>query len=340
MADSSPLIPASWLQGVIDAHTNAEAELIAEMAKRLSKGLGSDDWARLRAGDTAAFKRRVNAVLGTLAADTEPAVIDALTRAYGRGHGSVAPAPERLTRRVLGSLRAAHAGARTSANRAWNNAVAVGRAAPDEASRRRGVQRILDRLAGKGLTAARDHNRNMSLRPLVEQVLGDAAHEAGRLGFFARLRSRGSDLVIVTRSPHPCPVCEPWEEIVLSVGGKARGIPSMATARDAGLFHPRCRHTVFAWQPGFVWPPNSIERQPGTYEAEQRQRTIERHIRSWKLRQAAAMDDLTKAQAGRKVRQWQAALRQHLATEGLTRSRQRERTDFGHSRPLTHAHGA
>jgi hypothetical protein len=82
-----------------------------------------------------------------------------------------------------------------------------------------------------------------------------------------------------------------------------------------------------------------LTNQPGTYEATQRQRDIERHIRSWKRRQAAALDDVTKAKAGAKVKQWQAELRRHLAAEGLTRSRQRERTDYGHTPSIKHAHG-
>jgi hypothetical protein len=338
VTEQSPLIPPAWLQPIIEAHSTAETELITEMASRLGKGLGADDWAALRAGDTAAFRRRVDRILGALAATTEPAVIDALAHAYGRGSGTPAPAPASLVVRVLAALRAAWAAVRTSVHRAWNRTIAVGRTARDETTRRRTVQASLDRIAGRGLTAARDHNRDLSLRPHVEQVVGDAAHDAGTRGFLSRLRADGSDLVIVTRSPHPCPVCEPWEEKVLSVGGEA-GVPSMATARDAGLFHPRCRHTVFAWKPGFVWPPNSIEHLPGTYEAEQRQRTIERTIRQWKRRQAAAVDDVARMAAGRKVRQWQGELRQHLAAENLKRSRQRERVDFGHTPSLQHAHG-
>jgi len=106
-----------------------------------------------------------------------------------------------------------------------------------------------------------------------------------------------------------------------------------------GIVVHNCHHTIQRWYPGFVWPPHSLHNLPGTYEATQRQRDIERHIRSWKRRQAAALDDVTKAKAGAKVRAWQAELRHHLAAEDLTRSRQRERTDYGHTPPFKHAHG-
>lgn len=339
--DSSPLIPPAWLRPILDAHTSAETELITEMAKRLRVGLGSDDWATLRAGDTAGFRRKVDRILSGLADATEPAVVTALARSYGSGYGTQAQAPDTLTRRVLGTLRASWGNTRTSATRAWNNTIAAGRTAPDKLTRRRTVQRALDRVADQGITASQDNKgRRMSLPAHVEQVIADAAHHAGVSGFLSRLVGRGDDLVIVTRSPHPCPVCEPWEEKVLSISGRSRRRPSLATARDEGLFHPRCRHTIFHWERGFEWPPNSIERQPGSYEAEQRQRTIERTIRKYKRRKAAAVDDVARMAAGRKVRQWEAELRRHLAAEGLRRSRQRERTDFGHSRPLTHALGA
>jgi hypothetical protein len=202
------------------------------------------------------------------------------------------------------------------------------------------ADRIMQQAAGRGVTGYVDaYGRNWGLTSYVDQAVQHAAGGAAIDGFTARLAAEGDDLVIVTESPHPCPLCTPWEHKVLSVSGADTSRPSMATAREAGLFHPNCHHTIFKWAPGFVWPPNSLHHLPGTYEATQRQRDIERHIREWKRRRAAALDPLTEAKAKAKVRQWQAELRRHLAAEGLTRSRQRERTDFGHTRPLKHAHG-
>lgn len=65
---------------------------------------------------------------------------------------------------------------------------------------------------------------------------------------------------------------------------------------------------------------------PGTtYEDTQRQREIERHIRAWKRREAAAMDDAARRRAGAYVRKWQKAAREHVAAhEHLRRKPQRE----------------
>jgi hypothetical protein len=198
----------------------------------------------------------------------------------------------------------------------------------------------LQQAAGRGITGFADsRGREWGLRPYVEQTVQHQAGRAAIEGFTDRLAADGDDLVIVTESPHPCPLCDPWEHRVLSASGASSKYPSMATARAGGLFHPNCHHTIFAWFPGFTWPPNSLHNLPGTYEATQRQRDIERHIRSWKRRAEAALDPVTEVKAKAKVREWQARLRTHLAAENLTRSRQRERTDYGHKPPFKHAHG-
>ncbi|MGX1274896.1 phage minor capsid protein [Streptomyces phaeoluteigriseus] len=96
-------------------------------------------------------------------------------------------------------------------------------------------------------------------------------------------------------------------------------------ARAAGLFHPNCRHSLSAYLPGVSTRPPHHATPGMTYEDTQRQREIERHIRAWKRRQAAAMDEAARRRAGVYVRKWQAAIRKHVAEHpDLRRKPQRE----------------
>jgi Phage minor capsid protein 2. len=124
--------------------------------------------------------------------------------------------------------------------------------------------------------------------------------------------------------------CRPWEGKVLSISGNLRGrveLPSMVgegtvvvdiagsvdEARAAGLQHPNCTHSLRAFLPGATRRPARPTANAKGYEAKERQREIERQIRKWKEREAAALTDEAKAGAAAKVRAWQKAMRDHLA---------------------------
>ncbi|MFB7899974.1 phage minor capsid protein [Streptomyces xiamenensis] len=105
---------------------------------------------------------------------------------------------------------------------------------------------------------------------------------------------------------------------------------SLDEARRAGLQHPNCRHSLSAYLPGVTTAPTSASRDPDGYEATQRQREIERQIRKWKRREAAALDDDQARAARAKVRAWQRAQREHLAAHPeLIRKPQREQIGAG-----------
>ncbi|GAV38282.1 phage minor capsid protein [Streptomyces acidiscabies] len=147
------------------------------------------------------------------------------------------------------------------------------------------------------------------------------------------LAEAGVNLVIASSSPRECPLCRPWEQKVLPVGGPdgARTVEvehavedgrmirvdvagSLDEARCAGLQNPNCRHSVSAYTPG-ITPVDDATRDPEGYEAGQRQREFERHIRRWKNREAAAVTPEAQCAARAKVRQWQGAMRDHLSAD-------------------------
>ncbi|MDU0479406.1 hypothetical protein QVA66_09160 [Staphylococcus chromogenes] len=72
--------------------------------------------------------------------------------------------------------------------------------------------------------------------------------------------------------------------------------------------------------------PTVGEQDPAEYEALQRQRKIERHIRRWKLREAVALTDQEKRYARARVGMWQQEQRRHVSAHSfLSRRYDREK---------------
>jgi hypothetical protein len=90
-----------------------------------------------------------------------------------------------------------------------------------------------------------------------------------------------------------------------------------------GIVARNCTHTVAAWLAGAT-RIQPVPVDPALYVAKERQRELERHVRRWKRRSAAAMDDLARRRAEAKVRAYQAALREHVAANDLKRQSARE----------------
>jgi hypothetical protein len=332
---ASPALAAGLAAGVTQVYIDAEAAILAVITLNVRAALSSHTLGDALQGRSAQVQTTVRRILDRTEARARHLVPHVLSEAYKRGSGQDQQAAARTAQDVLGRLGTLRNGIMQWVRQLWNRlgGLAYG------TNPRPLIDHALQKAAGRGVTVLDTAGRNWGLTSYVDQFVQHQAGQAAVEGFTDRLAAEGDDLVIVTESPHPCPLCNPWEHKVLSVSGNDPQRPSMATAREAGLWHPNCWHTVFRWYPGFVWHPHSLTNQPGTYEATQRQRDIERHIREWKRRLAAAIDPLTEAKAKAKVRFWQAELRKHLAAEGLTRSRQRERTDYGHTPPFKHAHG-
>jgi hypothetical protein len=226
------------------------------------------------------------------------------------------------------------------------------------AARREASQRALNQFAQRGITGFVDRSgRSWDMASYAEMAVRSVTARAAIEGHVDALGEIGVGLVIVSDAPLECELCRPWEGEVLTLSGQSgphtvraehaappeqprRGVlrsrgpaptvvvhvaGSLLEARAANLFHPNCRHSLSAYLPGVTTRPPHHATPGTTYEDTQRQRAIERHIRAWKRRQAAAMDDAARAQAGRFVRKWQAEMRAHVAAhEHLRRKPARE----------------
>jgi hypothetical protein len=100
---------------------------------------------------------------------------------------------------------------------------------------------------------------------------------------------------------------------------------SLDEARAAGLFHCNCRHSLSLYLPGVSTRPEAPPHPGGaTYADTQQQRYLERQVRAWKRREAAALDDDARQKATARVRAYQGRIRQLVADTGLPRKSARE----------------
>ncbi len=75
------------------------------------------------------------------------------------------------------------------------------------------------------------------------------AVEARNQGLANRMLASGYDLVQVTRHGTEHPACQVWEGKILSLTGNTPGYPTLAEAKQGGLFHPNCKHAINAINP-------------------------------------------------------------------------------------------
>ncbi|MFH8403744.1 phage minor capsid protein [Streptomyces sp. NPDC018019] len=257
-----------------------------------------------------------------------------------------ARAVDRLAAETIDTVTSTHRGILRAVEDGYRQVVAEVTAAPllGTETRRQATQQAMQRFADRGISSFRDRaGRRWSLTAYAEMAVRTSVARAATEAHMTTLADAGVDLVIVSNSPRECPLCRPWERRILSIGGPdgARTVEvehalddgrmirvdvagSLDEARRAGLQHPNCRHSVSSYTPGLT-RVEAPEPDPSGYEAGQRQREIERHIRKYKNRVAGATTPEAKAQAEAKVRQWQGAMRLHLAAHPkLRRLRHRE----------------
>lgn len=87
-----------------------------------------------------------------------------------------------------------------------------------------------------------------------------------------------------------------------------------------GIVVHNCKHRDVAYTPGDEkpdTPETTPEENKRQYEATQRQRQIERTIRRWRKREAVALTPDEAALAKRKVKDWQAAQREHVGSHSF-----------------------
>lgn len=60
-------------------------------------------------------------------------------------------------------------------------------------------------------------------------------------------KANNLDLIIVSTHGDACPLCTPWEGVVLSITGKTEGYYTYEQAKTSGLMHPNCEHNTYSY---------------------------------------------------------------------------------------------
>jgi hypothetical protein len=286
--------------------------------------------------------RAAVAELGALSAEDRRRVDDVTPNAQ---------AVDRLAQETVDLLAETHRSILRAVDDGYRAVVAEVTATPllGTGTRRQATQDAMNRFADRGITSFRDRaGRRWSMTSYGEMAVRTSVGRAATEAHTRTLTDAGVELVVVSSAPRECPLCRRWEGRVLAIGGPAgartvevehatedgrmvsvRVAGSLDEARAAGLQHPNCRHSVSAYTPG-ITRVEQAESDPEGYEAGQKQRAIERSIRKWKMREAAAVTPEAQRAARAKVRQHQAVMREHLAAHpDLRRNRVRERVGAG-----------
>jgi hypothetical protein len=256
-----------------------------------------------------------------------------------------APVVDRLAAAVMDTLTPVRTAILRQTQDVYRSVIAEASAAPalGVESRRQATQRALDRLVDRGVVHFVDsRGRGWGMAEYAEMALRTSVGRAAIEAHTDRLGAGGVELVTVSEQPLHCPRCDKWSGKILWRSGGAAGTVmlrhateerwvsvtvagTLPDARAKGLLHPNCRCSVSAYLVGVSTPPRPIPHPTGaTYADTQRQRAIERAIRKWKKREAAALDEPTRKAAAARVRTHQAAMREHVEETGLRRKRERE----------------
>jgi DNA-binding transcriptional ArsR family regulator len=314
---------------------------VRELAERIVRRLDTESAAEVEQMLVLAYTRGGQAALDELGrlGSAVPSQVTAIRQALPG-----AEAVQRLVFALVSKLRGTHLRIVRWSLDAYRTVVArasVGTLLGVQ-TRRRTAQVAWEELLSQGITGFQDRaGRNWQLASYVEMATRTTVAQAAVEGHLDRLAAAGLELVIVSNAPQECHRCRPWEGKVLTrAGGGARTVElphttrpaqlvtvevagSVAEATLAGLMHPNCRHSLSAYLPGVTRAPTHTEDPEGD-RARQQLRYLERQVRSWKLRQAAAIDPAAGKAAGAKVRAYQARIREHVAATGLHRQPARE----------------
>lgn len=347
----SPNIGSEYAERVAELYRDAELRIIAAIAAALAQGMDAPDWEVQTLARLQVLGGEAQRLLEAIAPEAAERIRALLLEAYATGGlsaladvgGLVAPTIDVATDAqnlaalaLAGELTGATSSAVPSILRAVDDvarevvADAVASVTLGGETRRQAVQRALDGLVTRGLVGVDTRRGRMDLPTYVEMAVRTGVARTAIAGHLDQMDTMGLDLVVIQPGPRACRICDRWARMVLSRSGRTGRLQfpsvvgqrailidvpaSLATARRAGWGHPNCRCSVAAYLPG-VTRASELQRPRWNreeYEAQQRQREIERNIRAWKRREAAAITPEAAQEARDRVRAWQAAMRDHL----------------------------
>lgn len=110
----------------------------------------------------------------------------------------------------------------------------------------REVQGELLRLLTADFTFTDAKGRVWNTEAYIKMLARTTLMNAGRETYLDTCADKGKDVVRISISGDACPKCAEWENRLVSLSGKTKGLPLLQNAIDGGLFHPNCTHSTVA----------------------------------------------------------------------------------------------
>lgn len=346
----SPSLGADLAEPVADIYRDAELRILERIATALGTGLEAPDWEVQQLARLQRIRQGILDELAMLNPMAAAEIMQALTEAYGSGILSAfadvgdavphlnptadarAAAVATLAAETVRGVASAQAPILRAVDDIYRAVIAqvVSVATTGAIGRQEAVQSALRQFTRAGLSVIPTRRGTMNLSDYVQMAVRTATSRTALAGHLDTMDRAGLDLVVIHPGPRACKICDDWARKVLSRSGQTGVLrldsvrsdrqvavtvdDTLAAARAAGWGHPNCRCALQTYLPG-ITRRDTIERprwdQEG-YEAQQRQRGIERQIRGWKVAQATAITPEEKAAAGARVKAWQQAQRDLL----------------------------
>ncbi|WP_029923870.1 phage minor capsid protein [Nocardia otitidiscaviarum] len=236
------------------------------------------------------FRNRIARIMLGLSTQAAVIVVGIVLAAFRRGadaarddltgHADLIDdsAAQRLADQVIEALTVVHRHIPRAAEAIYRETVeqvAHDRRVTDDDSLDQLLREVLARTARRGFTGQVDaHGRRYEFVSYAEMVVRSAVTRAEIDGYCAQLAAAGHDLFVVSDVVGSCPLCRPFEGQVLSISGRTTGtvieesstgrlvsatvMASLVQARERGLFHRGCRHTIRVWTPDDPSPPHAV----------------------------------------------------------------------------------
>lgn len=244
------------VERLVQFYEQAEREILKQLNRALLRGNKTEYLAQM--------KKNVEAILQQMREGNRTWCTEAIPRVYTQGLYSADAMLKDTGARVKAGFGAIHQqAAQVLAENAYQRfedvAQVIGRQVNDvyrelalENIRgtvvgydtwKQSARKIREQLAERGVTGFTDRaGRKWNMRSYAEMVARTSTMESHLQGTANRLAEQGHDLIRVSNHRGACSLCVPWENRVLSLTGKTPGYPTLAEAKDAGLFHPNCLH--------------------------------------------------------------------------------------------------
>lgn len=320
---------------ILKVYEQAEMEMLRRVNNRLQRGIDQPGWTEKKYSEMKQVTRQMTKVVDSLHRDVSLQTQQYVETGYEDGRQSfinearefadmtgvreLTPTSIKVAN-ILGdldmSLSAADRLILRQVNDEYANVIAEAAAmiATGAYTNRQAVQAAVNRFADKGIKGFVDKaGRHWDMTTYAEMATLTAIERATRQGYTDTMQEFGFDLAIISSHYGACPMCEAWENVIISVSGKDARYPSLADAEAGGCFHPRCLHVFSTYYEGITKGgrkgPRAVTAPNIGYSVRSQQRAYERAERRWKRRMEVAQTPGEERQAYARVRMYQERIR-------------------------------